>query len=61
MTPEKQYTIDGEPVSWTELIELADRYGGFEDRAFKTTSEAAKILREQGHEVGYNRTESANS
>ena len=53
---EKQYMIDNEPASARDLIKAAKRldneYGT--EFAICTTSQAAKILRDNGHTVGYN-------
>lgn len=51
----KEYTIDGRPVSWLELIDAASnlRAVHFRDPSFKTTSEAAGMLRRAGHIIGY--------
>lgn len=50
---EKKYTLDGEPVSATELIQAAIELDQeFDDSGFHQTSVAAGILRENGHEVG---------
>jgi hypothetical protein len=45
------YTIDGKPVTWKQLIEAADEHGRFRDPQFKTTREAAQILRANGYTV----------
>lgn len=47
----KEYTIDGCPVSWLELIDAASNLRAihFRDPSFKTTSEAAGMLRRAGH------------
>jgi hypothetical protein len=48
-----QYTLDGEPISARGLIhaasELDDGYGA---DGLKTTSAAARVLRDHGHSVG---------
>ena len=51
----KEYTINGEPVTWKELIEKASEHGNFEDDSFRSTSEGAKILRAAGFTVDYNK------
>lgn len=49
---EKCYLVNGEKLSWTELIEFAeDLDADFSETKIKTTSEAAQILREFGHTV----------
>lgn len=55
MQIEKPYCVDGEPVTWRELIDRAESVGSFSDPSFKRTSEAAKILRAAGHEVTDNK------
>ena len=48
----RKYFLDGEEIDWRALIEVAaNTASGFDDPSFKTTSEAARILRARGHEV----------
>ena len=50
----KKYTIDGEPVTARELIRAAAHIDdAFAADWLKCTSEAARILRENGQEVGH--------
>jgi hypothetical protein len=50
---EKEYHVDGKQVTWDELINMAtDLYGYQAKHGIKLTSEAAEILRENGHTVG---------
>ena len=54
---EKKYLLDGDIVDWTYLIDKACEYDfGFADSVIKTTSSAAKILRDNGHVVQQLRT-----
>lgn len=49
---EKKYLLDGDIVDWTYLIDKACEYDfEFADSIIKTTSSAAKILRDNGHVV----------
>lgn len=52
----KQYTIDNVPVSASDLINAARaldiNYGAWS--GILTTREAAQVLRDKGHTVGYN-------
>jgi hypothetical protein len=48
----KQYLLNGEPVTGTELIEAAEAYSErFANDWLKQTSVAASILRDHGHRV----------
>lgn len=49
------YTIDGDPVTWTGLIKEAKARGHDCPDGLYTTSGAAQFLREQGCEVDYYR------
>lgn len=53
---EKQYTIDNEPASARDLIKAAKALDSNYGTEFMicTTSQAAKVLRDNGHTVGYN-------
>lgn len=52
----KKYTIDDRPVSARELIDEAAELDQMFDRDwYKSTSDAAQILRNNGYEVGYYR------
>jgi hypothetical protein len=44
------YWVNGKPLKWTELIELAWKHG-YENDGLSRTSEAARVLRECGMEV----------
>lgn len=48
------YRINGIPVTWGKLIAEAQKVGRFRDPQFKTSSEAASILRDDGHTVDVN-------
>lgn len=55
----KKYSVDGCPVTWTELIKMASKQDeGFRQdvclSAIKHTSVATQILRNMGHVVEYN-------
>ena len=51
----KEYLLDGNVVSWQMLIKTAeDISDGYQKQSFKTTSEAASILRQDGHTVSDN-------
>lgn len=51
----KDYTIDGEPVTWRELIARATSDAGYEgDGGMFTTSGAAAALRSCGYTVDSN-------
>lgn len=53
---DKQYLLNGQPVSARELIDAAAiEDDQFADGFIKSTSEAAHTLRRGGHEVGENR------
>lgn len=45
------YTINRKPVTWVELINIAGQHGKFADSAFRTASEAVRILRSEGFQV----------
>ena len=45
------YLVDGEVVTWQELIGRAQKDGYESPDNFYTTSKAADILREAGHTV----------
>ncbi len=44
---EKKYLVNGDPVTWQRLIELAKAYGYESADGIYTTSEAAHVLREE--------------
>lgn len=49
---ELKYLLDGKPVSARDLIKAAERFNeDFAKDGFKTTSEAATILRQNGSRV----------
>ena len=45
------YYLDGKAVRFTALIDFAKKHYGYQTDGFYCTSEAARILRENGHEV----------
>ncbi len=47
LSNEKQYLVNGDPVTAKELIELAQGYGYASLDGLYTTSEAAHVLREE--------------
>lgn len=50
-----QYRIDGNPASRNDLITMAEGYDdGFTQNWLKVTSQAARILRINGHTVDEN-------
>lgn len=49
-----EYLLNSEPIGWEDLIAAAGREGKFQDPSFRTTSEAAKILRQSGFTVEQN-------
>lgn len=52
---EKKYMIDSEPASANDLINAAkDLDCDYGRDGFFTTSGATKVLRDNGHTVGYN-------
>lgn len=52
----EKYLIDDEPIDPWDLIDLARDYDSDYDSQFlRKTSEAAKILRQHGFTVDYNR------
>lgn len=54
---EKKYLLDGDIVDWKYLIDKACEYDfEFADSVIKTTSSAAKILRDNGHIVQHKDT-----
>ncbi len=56
LSTDKQYLVNGDPVTAAELIELAQGYGYASLDGLYTTSEAAYVLREEtGATVEVNR------
>lgn len=53
---EKQWKIDGEPVSFNEVIKRARAYGYESDCGIYQTSVATRWLRENGHTIEYGET-----
>ncbi len=51
---EQAYLLDGQPVGFVQLIEAAKPYGLAEDSFIFRTSEAAHVLRDNGHTVENN-------
>ena len=51
MSNDKKYLLDGEPVSFTEIIYAARARGYEPDDGIYKTSEAARILRTWGFTV----------
>jgi hypothetical protein len=49
--PDRPYHVDGEPMSSSELINLAIKLG-YSDDGLYTTSGAAEFLRQRGAVVG---------
>jgi len=54
ITSPKEYLIDDEPVTWTELIKRGYALENHEGEDIKSTSQAAEILRRHGYKVGRN-------
>jgi len=50
----KEYMIDGEPIDWSSLIKVAKEEGYYSDSGIYQTSEAANLLRKNGHVVERN-------
>ena len=54
MTSEKPYLLDGEPVTFSVLIQAAKKEGYGGPDGIYLVSEAAAVLREHGHIVADN-------
>ena len=50
----KQYLIDDEPASANDIIRMARKYGYQGMEGFFFTSQAAQVLRDNGHTVSEN-------
>ncbi len=50
---DKPYLLDGKPVTFEQVIEAAQRYED-DGTEFYTTSQAAVVLRRNGHTVAEN-------